>query len=49
MPRGDPDAWASQVFRIICPDLRSGEDTSESPRGFESGGEKAKKKDSMPS
>ena len=28
---GDPDAWASQVLHILCPDLHSGEDTPASP------------------
>jgi len=35
MPRGDPDAWATQVLHIICPGLRPREDPLASPYGID--------------
>ena len=35
MPRGDPDAWATQVLHIIWPGLYPGEDTPVSPHGVD--------------
>ena len=32
---GDPDAWATQVLHIICPDLHPREDTPASPHGVD--------------
>ena len=31
----DPNAWATQVLHIICPDLHPGEDTPASPHGVD--------------
>ena len=35
MPRGDPNAWTTQVLHIFCPDLHPGEDTPVSPHGVD--------------
>ena len=35
MLKDDPDAWASQVLHIICPNLHPGEDTPASPHGVD--------------
>ena len=35
MPRGDSDAWATQVLNIICPGLHPGEDTPALPHGVD--------------
>ena len=35
LQEGDPDACATQVLHIICPDLHPGEDTPVSPHGVD--------------
>ena len=35
MPRGDSDAWATQVLHTICPGLHPGDDTPALPHGVD--------------